>query len=251
MRSPRRPAGRAGYLMQRADRGRLTKRQSAYAKDQTVAGADCPSGVYPRWTVRPRRHARGCGQQTSITQANKNRHNETTSPVPPIPGGPGTRVAKAGTNSEGEAVHQAGKAAGVRVREAVEECAMLDSMEKVRRSRYCALSRVRHWPVVARSVQRFFGRQIRKAKAMWKPSMKPSIRQGRQWIDDHKEQKVGMRVMSGPDIHGTIIRYDKNTVVLAVSGTPTPLLVSRDKIVMMYVIHETTPGALIDEGSPA
>lgn len=96
-------------------------------------------------------------------------------------------------------------------------------------------------------MQRFFGRQIRKAKAMWKPAK----RQGRRWIDDHKEQKVGMRVMSGPDIHGKIIRYDKNTVVLEVSGTSTPLLVSRDKIVMLYVIHENTTGALIDDGSPA
>jgi len=138
-------------------------------------------------------------------------------------------------------------AAGVGVREAGEECAMLDSMEKGRRSRDCALSRARHWPVVARSVPPFFGRQIRKAKTMWKPAKN----QGRQWIDDHKEQTVGMRVMSGPDIHGKIIRYDKKAVVLAVSGTPTPLLVSRDKIVMLYVIHENTTGALIDEGSPA
>ncbi len=82
---------------------------------------------------------------------------------------------------------------------------------------------------------------------MWKSSKG----HGRRWIDAHKDQKVGMRVMAGPDIIGTITRHDKDTVVLEVSGTPTSLLVSRDKIVMLYVIHEHATGALIDEGSPA
>jgi len=39
--------------------------------------------------------------------------------------------------------------------------------------------------------------------------------------------------------------------VLEVSGTPTSLLVSRDKIVMLYVIHEHATGARDDGGSPA
>jgi hypothetical protein len=71
------------------------------------------------------------------------------------------------------------------------------------------------------------------------------------WIDAHKDRTVGMRVMAGPDIIGRITRYDRETIVLAVSDTPTPLLVSRDKVVMMYVMHEDAAGAPEDDGSPA
>lgn len=80
---------------------------------------------------------------------------------------------------------------------------------------------------------------------------KPSKRQGRRWIDDHKDQKVGMRVMAGPDIQGRITSHDKGAFIVEVSGTPTPLLVYRDKVVMMYVIHENDTDARIDKGSPA
>ncbi len=124
---------------------------------------------------------------------------------------------------------------------------MLDSMEKARRSRQCILARARHWPVVAQLARPLFGGRVGKANTMWKSSKG----HGRRWIDAHKDQKVGMRVMAGPDIIGTITRHDKDTVVLEVSGTPTSLLVSRDKIVMLYVIHEHATGARDDGGSPA
>ena len=82
---------------------------------------------------------------------------------------------------------------------------------------------------------------------MWKPAKG----RGRRWIDEHNGRTVGLRVISGPDIRGEIAGYDGHAVVLAASGTPTPLLVHRDKIVMMYVVHDDGVGAADEGEAPA